>query len=107
MGAETTRPDFLDRDWPRLYEADPTATPYQSATWLSAWAMHLDAAGTQRVMPLAAPHAEYVGPVGPAAQDLATVAHFTTRLGQVPGWQPPLATRYHSVRERPLPAPAN
>jgi hypothetical protein len=79
--------DFLDRDWPRLYEADPTATPYQSATWLSAWATHLDATatplvlsmpgaalalvrrpepdGTQRLAPLSAPHAEYVGPVGP------------------------------------------
>ena len=97
--------DFLDRDWPRLYEADPTATPYQSATWLSAWATHLDATatplvlsmpgaalalvrrpepdGTQRVAPLSAPHAEYVGPVGPAAQGPATAAHFTTHLEQL------------------------
>ncbi|MFI6626636.1 hypothetical protein [Streptomyces sp. NPDC050528] len=34
-------------------------------------------------MPLSAPHAEYVGPVGPAAQDPATVAHFTTHLEQL------------------------
>lgn len=96
--------DFLDRSWPQLYAADTAATPYQSASWLSAWAVQLTAAtpivlampgaalalvrqphddGMTRVVPLSAPHAEYVRPVGPAANDASTAADLTTRLEQL------------------------
>ncbi|MFD5079558.1 GNAT family N-acetyltransferase [Streptomyces sp. NPDC058371] len=94
--------DFLDTQWRELYQHDPLATPYQSPNWLAAWAGHLphtitpvilavqaptgralaalalaredNGPGRTRYFPLSAPHAEYVRPIGPHAEDPSVVA---------------------------------
>ncbi|MGC4987278.1 GNAT family N-acetyltransferase [Streptomyces sp. DT193] len=91
---------FLARQWNNLYAEDELATPFQSSAWLTAWARHLPhtatpivlaatspsgrvlaalalashtGPGRTRILPLSAPHAECVRPVGPHADD-TTVA---------------------------------
>ncbi|MEU6277468.1 GNAT family N-acetyltransferase [Streptomyces populi] len=88
--------DLLATQWGSLYAEDDLATPYQSPLWLTAWARHLPytatpivlaatsptgrilaalalarhtEAGRTRILPLSAPHAECVRPVGPHADD--------------------------------------
>ncbi|WP_171908759.1 GNAT family N-acetyltransferase [Streptomyces nanshensis] len=86
----------MNETWPTLYGQDPDATPYQAASWLSAWAAQLPPTASVLVLvtgtatepaaavalvreqrlgrralvyPLGAPHAEYTLPVGPYAAD--------------------------------------
>ncbi|MFD5814779.1 GNAT family N-acetyltransferase [Streptomyces sp. NPDC127038] len=88
--------DALALHWRELYAADREATPFQSPAWLAAWARHLPATATPlvlaatshtgrwlaalalvrhddaprtRILPLSAPHAECVRPIGPYAED--------------------------------------
>ncbi|MEU6551288.1 GNAT family N-acetyltransferase [Streptomyces sp. NPDC046915] len=99
--------DFLAGSWRELYRLDPAATPFQSSEWLSAWAeqlpatmrpvvlasvgatgrplaalalaRHDDGADT-RIVPLSAPYAECIRPVGPFADDPEVAASFVFHL---------------------------
>ncbi|MGW1895586.1 GNAT family N-acetyltransferase [Streptomyces sp. NPDC002004] len=93
--------DFLDSRWRELYRKDTAATPYQSPSWLMAWAELLPVTATPVVLAaqaptgrtlaamalaradgetgarysaLSSPHAQYVRPVGPHADD-PVIAH--------------------------------
>ncbi|MET9290342.1 GNAT family N-acetyltransferase [Streptomyces sp. NPDC003077] len=99
--------DFLGGPWRELYARDTAATPFQSPAWLIAWVQHLaptmtpvilvatsptgrplaalalarheDGADT-RIVPLSAPYAECIRPVGPHADDPAVAASFVFHL---------------------------
>ncbi|WP_330343243.1 GNAT family N-acetyltransferase [Streptomyces sp. NBC_00557] len=99
--------DFLGGPWRELYAQDAAATPFQSPIWLTAWAQHLAPAMTPvvlvstsptgrplaalalarqddgadtRIVPLSAPYAECIRPVGPHADDPAVAASFVFHL---------------------------
>ncbi|MFD5717185.1 GNAT family N-acetyltransferase [Streptomyces sp. NPDC127036] len=88
--------DVLALQWRELYAEDSAASPFQSPAWLTAWACHRphtatpivlaatsptgrwlaalalvrhDDGDSTRILPLSAPHAECVLPVGPYADD--------------------------------------
>ncbi|MFC9678299.1 GNAT family N-acetyltransferase [Streptomyces sp. NPDC056948] len=99
--------DFLNGPWREMYARDTAATPFQSPAWLSAWAQHLAPATTPmvlvamsptgrplaalalarhddgadaRIVPLSAPYAECIRPVGPHADDPTVAASFVFHL---------------------------
>ncbi|MGW6214975.1 GNAT family N-acetyltransferase [Streptomyces sp. NPDC055109] len=99
--------DVLALQWRELYTDDPAASPFQSLAWLTAWARHLPHTATPivlaaisptgrwlaalalvrhddvdrtRILPLSAPHAECVLPVGPYADDPAVAQAFAFHL---------------------------
>ncbi|MET7391437.1 GNAT family N-acetyltransferase [Streptomyces sp. NPDC005529] len=99
--------DVLALPWRELYAEDQHATPFQSPAWLSAWARSLPHTATPivlaatsstgrwlaalalvrhddrdrtRILPLSAPHAECVLPVGPYADDDTVAQAFAFHL---------------------------
>lgn len=99
--------DFLNVQWPILFEQDDLATPYQSPTWLGAHTDQLptgsellvlvaeaaskptaafavvrdrSVADRMEVLPLSAPAAEYVRIVGPDAEQPAVAAAIAQAL---------------------------
>lgn len=107
---EYAGPDAMDAlalQWRELYAEDSAASPFQSPAWLTAWARHLphtatpivlaatsptgrwlaalalvrdDAGDGTRILPLSAPHAECVLPVGPYADDACVAQAFAFHL---------------------------
>lgn len=99
--------DLLARQWRELYAEDPAATPFQSPAWLAGWARRLPCTATPfvlaavsptgrilaalalsrhedgrrpRIVPLSAPYATYVRPIGPHADDPAVARAFAFHL---------------------------
>ena len=99
--------DFIRDHWADLYRQDPAATPYQSPEWLIGWASRLNdlqtpvilvvagsegpvaalalvrrtaTGGRSEIVPLSAPHAEYVRVIGPAAEEPQAIAALTSAL---------------------------
>ncbi|MFF0629904.1 GNAT family N-acetyltransferase [Streptomyces sp. NPDC004296] len=98
---------YLAYEWPLLYGRDPQATVYQEPAWVRGWAAQRPAGaeplvlvaesaygpaalallaetvgGETQIRPLGAPLAEYIRPVGPAADHPAATAALARQLVQ-------------------------